>query len=364
MAPLFETIKSAVPPCRTEHAALAQNFLEWHTHRVTLERTLCQALRTPALGLTALAPTRYSHLWGQAGPGAEDCTAWGASFALRSATAALSAMRSQAHVATLRDQIAITLLATPSNGALSPRARRLIDSPVLTQLLKRCLKDGRAQLAKGRGGEASAGSVRRKVGAAKKGHTPLARVLSGQRLHLTNQPPATGPPSRRQSKGSGGLGDAALTPATRLLLPSGARMPMIGLGTNYADCCCGGREWLGTDLLVGGVTRPRLSPGRSVACTSLPAASFYTKALAQGVRMMETGASYATEIAVGEGMRNSGISRDQIFLISKAWPIERLRSLLSLSSIGPNAVALKPRLASMHLSSLDVYLSASSDEDR
>jgi hypothetical protein len=88
--------------------------------------------------------------------------------------------------------------------------------------------------------------------------------------------------------------------------------------SDFADCCCGGREYLGTDILWGGVARPRLSPTASPACTSnLPAKDFYSRALALGMRMIETGASYGTEAAVGQGVRASGVAREDLFIISK-----------------------------------------------
>ena len=249
--------------CRTEHAALAQNFLEWHTHRAKLEQTLCLALRYRDGDSKTDPGARSSHLWstGQNGPGVEECAAWGWSRALRSASAALSATRSLPHVALLRNQIALALLAAPPNGALSPRARRLIDSPELTKLLSRCFREGRARAIKGNGGGAGGLTWRQGGAHTNLARTPLAHMLSGQRRHLTNQPSSSHPHGQRLgSKGRGGLtlesgmgltrrlpvskrgeptglGDAPLSSATRLVLVSGGWMPLTGLGTSARLPC-------------------------------------------------------------------------------------------------------------------------------
>lgn len=71
---------------------------------------------------------------------------------------------------------------------------------------------------------------------------------------------------------------------------NGAKMPMIGLGT-----------W----TLKG------------AACADMVAA-----ALAQGYRHIDTAAVYGNEEAVGEGIKRSGIPRDEIFVTTKCWPSE------------------------------------------
>jgi len=97
--------------------------------------------------------------------------------------------------------------------------------------------------------------------------------------------------------------------------------------------------------LWGGVVRARLSPEASPACTSLPPADYYSRALAQGVRMIETGANYGTEVAVGEGVRASGVAREDLFVISKVRRYPRARAfaqqraydagpVLAVSSVG------------------------------
>mmetsp|Transcript_34008 Transcript_34008/g.109876 ORF Transcript_34008/g.109876 Transcript_34008/m.109876 type:complete len:376 (+) Transcript_34008:488-1615(+) len=79
--------------------------------------------------------------------------------------------------------------------------------------------------------------------------------------------------------------------------------------------------------------------------------------------MIETGANYGTEVAVGEGVRASGVAREDLFVISKAWPADRLRSPHTRAAIGPSAVSLQPRLRAMGLQALDLYLSAEASLD-
>jgi diketogulonate reductase-like aldo/keto reductase len=46
------------------------------------------------------------------------------------------------------------------------------------------------------------------------------------------------------------------------------------------------------------------------------------KALAAGYRHIDTAIMYGNEAAVGEGLRASGVARDDIFLTSKVWPTD------------------------------------------
>ena len=45
-------------------------------------------------------------------------------------------------------------------------------------------------------------------------------------------------------------------------------------------------------------------------------------AIAHGYRLIDTAAAYANERQVGEGMRQSGISRDDMFIETKVWIID------------------------------------------
>src|SRR4029453_10696483 len=42
-------------------------------------------------------------------------------------------------------------------------------------------------------------------------------------------------------------------------------------------------------------------------------------AIAQGYRLIDTAAAYANERQIGEGVRRSGISRDEMFIETKVW---------------------------------------------
>ena len=72
-----------------------------------------------------------------------------------------------------------------------------------------------------------------------------------------------------------------------LTLNSGVQIPAIGLGVFQS------------------------SPEQTVTAVE--------SAIAQGYRLIDTAAAYANERQVGEGMRRSGISRDDMFIETKVW---------------------------------------------
>jgi diketogulonate reductase-like aldo/keto reductase len=72
-----------------------------------------------------------------------------------------------------------------------------------------------------------------------------------------------------------------------LTLNNGVRMPAIGLGVFQSP------------------------PEETAAAVE--------SAFAQGYRLVDTAAAYANERQVGEGLRRSGIARDQVFLETKVW---------------------------------------------
>jgi len=71
---------------------------------------------------------------------------------------------------------------------------------------------------------------------------------------------------------------------------NGAKIPVIGLGTWTL------RDEAATELVAG--------------------------ALDAGYRHIDTATSYENEAAVGEGLRASGVPRDEIFLTTKVWPVD------------------------------------------
>ena len=89
------------------------------------------------------------------------------------------------------------------------------------------------------------------------------------------------------------------TATTRLPLP-GAQIPAIGLGTF------------------------RLTGASAVAAVS--------GALALGYRHLDTAAKYDNEAAVGEGLRASGVKRDQVFITTKVWTTDIAKGDLQASA--------------------------------
>lgn len=81
-------------------------------------------------------------------------------------------------------------------------------------------------------------------------------------------------------------------------LPDGARLPRYGFGC-YAS---------------GGGDMARL-----VAC-----------ALETGYRYLDSAAKYGNEAEVGRGIRDSGLSREQVYLLSKVWPTDFDRAAASV----------------------------------
>jgi diketogulonate reductase-like aldo/keto reductase len=97
---------------------------------------------------------------------------------------------------------------------------------------------------------------------------------------------------------------------------NGARIPALGLGT-----------W---DL-------------RGVACTKA-----VEQALLLGYRHIDTAEMYGNETEIGEGLRASGVSRDDVFITTKVWP----------DNLAPADLerATKSSLARLRLESVDLLL--------
>ena len=102
----------------------------------------------------------------------------------------------------------------------------------------------------------------------------------------------------------------------RIVEAHGARIPVIGLGT-----------W---DL-------------RGRSCARL-----VEQALRLGYRHVDTAKMYDNEREVGEGLRASGIARDQVFITTKVWP----------SHFAPRELerAAKESLARLRLAEVDLLL--------
>src|SRR5215831_15789944 len=103
---------------------------------------------------------------------------------------------------------------------------------------------------------------------------------------------------------------------TPVVTSSDARIPAVGLGT-----------W---DL-------------RGRTC-----ARMVEQALRLGYRHVDTAEMYGNEREVGEGLRASGISRDNVFITTKVWPDNLAPADLERST--------KQSLARLHLSCVDLLL--------
>ena len=67
-------------------------------------------------------------------------------------------------------------------------------------------------------------------------------------------------------------------------------------------------------------------------------------AIAAGYRLIDTAASYMNEAAVGQGIRNSGVAREELFITSKLWNDEKRPEAVRCAAAG--AVASRRRPAS------------------
>ncbi|ORX69074.1 Aldo/keto reductase, partial [Linderina pennispora] len=101
-----------------------------------------------------------------------------------------------------------------------------------------------------------------------------------------------------------------------LTLNTGAKMPIIGFGT-----------WLGKNDILAKVVE---------------------EAIRAGYRHIDTAWMYDTEAAVGEGIRNSGIARSEIFVTTKLWN--------SFHRPEDVATGLSESLAKLGLDYIDLYL--------
>ena len=100
-------------------------------------------------------------------------------------------------------------------------------------------------------------------------------------------------------------------------LPNGVKMPCVGFGT-----------WQ--------------TPSGDVACDSV------AKALEVGYRHLDTAAIYGNEASVGDGLRLSGVRREDVFVTTKHWTSER--------GFKRTVAAAEKSLMDMKLDYLDLYL--------
>lgn len=72
-------------------------------------------------------------------------------------------------------------------------------------------------------------------------------------------------------------------------------------------------------MLNNGVKMPALGLGVFLAPAKQTAGAVST-AIRNGYRLIDTAAAYLNERAVGEGIRNSGVPREELFITTKLWP--------------------------------------------
>ena len=68
----------------------------------------------------------------------------------------------------------------------------------------------------------------------------------------------------------------------------------------------------GTQMPMAGIGTFMISPADTEVAVE--------SALRSGVRLIDTANAYMNESATGRGIKNSGVARDEIFLVSKLWP--------------------------------------------
>lgn len=100
--------------------------------------------------------------------------------------------------------------------------------------------------------------------------------------------------------------------------------------------------------LNNGTEMPRLGFGVFQITDSEECARSVLHALRTGYRMIDTAACYGNERAVGEAVRQSGVSREDLFLVSKLW----------IQDAGYEAafVSFEKTLANLGTDYLDLYL--------
>lgn len=100
--------------------------------------------------------------------------------------------------------------------------------------------------------------------------------------------------------------------------------------------------------LNNGVDMPQLGLGVWNAKDGDETARAVAAALATGYRLIDTAAVYGNETGVGQGIRNSGVARDDIFVTSKLWNSDQ--------GYDKTLAAFAASLKRLDLSYLDLYL--------
>ena len=83
-------------------------------------------------------------------------------------------------------------------------------------------------------------------------------------------------------------------------------------------------------------------------CTERQGVESVVSAISKGYSLLDTAAIYGNEEAVGKGIKNSGVSREDLFITTKIW-----RECLGYES---TKIELEKSLKRLNLSSIDLYL--------
>eukprot|EP00035_Acanthoeca_spectabilis_P015429 m.307176 g.307176 ORF g.307176 m.307176 type:complete len:368 (+) comp16359_c0_seq2:3330-4433(+) len=159
----------------------------------------------------------------------------------------------------------------------------------------------------------------------------------------------------------GRVSPGPLTPRSTIKLNSGIEMPLLGLGTGYADCFVatdGSTRMWESESTLESVANPKNSFQRSPC--DLPAPAFVASAIVDhGVRMVDTAALYGSEQRVFEGVRRAivdGVPRNEIFVMTKPWPTLMERSgVAGELQAGNRGVDLPSRIEDGGLEYVDLY---------
>eukprot|EP00035_Acanthoeca_spectabilis_P003007 m.90743 g.90743 ORF g.90743 m.90743 type:complete len:716 (-) comp11880_c0_seq3:548-2695(-) len=162
--------------------------------------------------------------------------------------------------------------------------------------------------------------------------------------------------SRQRARFSSG----PLSGTSTIKLSSGNTMPIVGFGTGYANCFDshkGTRQWLDPAEFE---MSPVLTKETGKEC-AYPSVDFVALAISKlGFRMVDTAPIYGSEQRVFAGVRKavaSGISRSDIFVMTKSWPEKMISDGVEKHLMGGiRAVALQERLRTGKMDYVDAYV--------
>ena len=102
-----------------------------------------------------------------------------------------------------------------------------------------------------------------------------------------------------------------------------------------------------TYTLANGVKMPCIGLGTYQSPDAVASAAV-KDAMAAGYRLIDTAAAYGNERGVGQGIRISGVPREEIFVTSKVWNTDR--------GYQPTLAAFEKTMTHLGLDYLDLYL--------